>query len=321
MRAFFASMFVWSIANSVQAGSLHEAAVAGDFALVETLIAEGADIDEFSAIGPPLVWALSASQVKVAKLLLEHGADPNVETVGWTPLAYAIKSQDPDLILAMLDAGADVDAGEDLSPLAASAEADDPKTAMILLDRGADPNREIGPKKYTALHFAAISGSLSVTKALIAAGVDLGKLGFDGDPAIHVAMENGHIGVADEIRAAGWRPGYVEPIDQLLPTADPVRGKEVGGHCLNCHRTDAAYAGHVGPYFWKIVGRKVGALEDYNYSDALMAAGEVWDVETLNRFMARPTEMAPGVRMFALGLANAQDRADFMAYLMTLTDD
>ena len=264
---------------------------------------------------------MSASQVDIAKVLLEHGADPNVETVGWTPLVWAIKLENRELITAMLAAGADANAGGDLSPLAAAAEADDDITARKLIELGAEPDKEIGTNKYTALHFAAGAGSVSVTRVLIAAGADLGKLGFGGDPAIHVAMEGRHTAVADVIRSAGWRPGPVEPIEHLLSTADPERGKQAGDHCLNCHRVDESYEGHVGPYFWGIVGREVGALEDYAYSDAIYSAGDVWDVETLNRFIARPTEMAPGIRMVPVGIPEAQDRADFIAYLQTLRDE
>lgn len=72
----------------------------------------------------------------------------------------------------------------------------------------------------------------------------------------------------------------------------------------------------LGPNLHKIIGRKAGALPDYNYSSAMKEAGFVWDKEKLDRFIANPDEVVSGNSMKPYaGLASGDDRAKIVAFL------
>ena len=80
-----------------------------------------------------------------------------------------------------------------------------------------------------------------------------------------------------------------------------------------------------GDYFperplWNIIGRPVGTVGDYDYTLALRAIGERWDYETLNRFIARPTEYAPGTTKDFVGIPNVETRVNIILYLRSLSD-
>lgn len=47
---------------------------------------------------------------------------------------------------------------------------------------------------------------------------------------------------------------------------------------------------------------------------------EVWDAETLNAFLTKPREYAPGTKMAFNGLRKEEDRANVIAYLDSLDD-
>jgi cytochrome c len=45
------------------------------------------------------------------------------------------------------------------------------------------------------------------------------------------------------------------------------------------------------------------------------AAGLVWDIATLNRYLADPDAVVPGTNMSIAPLRDEQERADLLAYL------
>jgi cytochrome c len=66
-----------------------------------------------------------------------------------------------------------------------------------------------------------------------------------------------------------------------------------------------------------IIGRKAASVEGVNYSAALKASGWTWDADKLDAYLADPKKALPGTTKF-VGVSNAQDRADIIAYLETL---
>jgi cytochrome c len=65
----------------------------------------------------------------------------------------------------------------------------------------------------------------------------------------------------------------------------------------------------------------VGAVSGFGYSDALSqkaAEGWVWDVRTLDQFIADPQGVIPGSSMSVAPVRDAQDRSDIVAYLLSL---
>ncbi len=118
------------------------------------------------------------------------------------------------------------------------------------------------------------------------------------------------------IAAGAW-----ETVSNRLATADPARGEKLFLQCRACHVSEPTVEHTVGPNLWGIVGRPVGSQAGYAYSDGLKTLGGRWDYERLSRYLHDPQSLAPDTRMIFAGIARAQDRADLLAYLRTLSDD
>jgi cytochrome c len=101
--------------------------------------------------------------------------------------------------------------------------------------------------------------------------------------------------------------------DALLH-GNAARGKELYQSCTSCHSIDE---NDIGPKHRGVVGRKAGTVSDYAYSSALRASGIVWDEAHLNVWLANPSAMVPGTKMYFI-LKDPQDRADVIAYLAEL---
>ena len=100
---------------------------------------------------------------------------------------------------------------------------------------------------------------------------------------------------------------------------DARRGERVFQFCFSCHSVDPNEKAKLqGPNLARIVGRRAGALEGFEYSEALKAqaaAGLVWTRDALDRYITEPEAVIPGGRMSFPGIKDAIDRADVLAYL------
>lgn len=105
------------------------------------------------------------------------------------------------------------------------------------------------------------------------------------------------------------------PSPSQLPSAS--RGQQlVESRCFACHSLDAH---RVGPALRGVLGRVAGKAAGYAYSDALTAATRTWDAQGIQTWLTDPEQLLPGQRMnYRLDLA--QDRADVVAYLATVSD-
>lgn len=103
-------------------------------------------------------------------------------------------------------------------------------------------------------------------------------------------------------------------IASAQPAGDPVRGKTVYARCAACHDLNTG-ASRLGPSLKGIVGRTSGAMPGFAYSAAMKDKALVWDAATLDAYLAAPQKFIPGNRMAFPPMANAQDRADLIAYL------
>ena len=66
-----------------------------------------------------------------------------------------------------------------------------------------------------------------------------------------------------------------------------------------------------------MVGRRAGALKDFDYSPALHASKILWTRSTLKAWLTDPEALIPGQGM-DYQLDDAQNREDVVAYLATL---
>ena len=96
-----------------------------------------------------------------------------------------------------------------------------------------------------------------------------------------------------------------------------VGKKYFASWCGNCHKVGTYARGSFGPELNAIFGRKAGATEDFNYSEAMKASGIVWNEETLAAYLKDPDKVVPGTKMRFWGMSNEQQIADLLAYLAT----
>ena len=69
---------------------------------------------------------------------------------------------------------------------------------------------------------------------------------------------------------------------------------------------------------WGINGRAKAAAPNFPYSDAMIAAGGVWDEASLSAFLADPSGYLPDGVMPYEGIADAAIRAEVVAFLKRL---
>jgi cytochrome c len=117
-------------------------------------------------------------------------------------------------------------------------------------------------------------------------------------------------------------PAPIEPILGLLASADPAAGQKIAKKCAACHDFTKGGPNKVGPNLYGVVMAAKGHHADFAYSDALKTSGENdhWAYSSLNHFLKKPKDYAPGTKMNFAGVKKASDRADLVAYLRTLAD-
>lgn len=110
----------------------------------------------------------------------------------------------------------------------------------------------------------------------------------------------------------------------LLAAASVERGAAAVRKCQSCHNFGEGEPNKTGPGLFGVVGRLEGSHEGFSYSDAMAAhgaAGDTWTFENLNHFLTSPKDYAPGTKMTFAGVRSAEERADILAYLQTLSAD
>lgn len=113
---------------------------------------------------------------------------------------------------------------------------------------------------------------------------------------------------------------------------DAAAGEREFNKCKACHMIESAdetivRGGRVGPNLYGIAGRTAGAVEDFRYSDLLIAAGEqglAWDEESFVAYVQDPTPWLQdytgesGRGKMTYKVRSAEDAADLWAYLESL---
>ena len=106
----------------------------------------------------------------------------------------------------------------------------------------------------------------------------------------------------------------------LMALGDLAVGEKVFKKCSACHSIAKGGKNNIGPALYNVVGRKVGAVEDYKYSKALAAYDKEWTFEELNGFLIKPAKWIKGTKMAYAGLRKEKDRASVIKYLNENSD-
>lgn len=99
---------------------------------------------------------------------------------------------------------------------------------------------------------------------------------------------------------------------------DPDRGARAYGACRPCHDIGEGAINRTGPLLNGLLGAQAGQVEGYASSLPMVDAGLkglVWSDETLEAYLSDPQGVVPDSTMPLIGVFDAQDRADLIAYL------
>lgn len=157
----------------------------------------------------------------------------------------------------------------------------------------------------------------------IAAAILATGLGFMGLKEVsHKAM---HVSAPDvpayRIAVVETNTGSGEAVDLPFPQAswiaamDAERGAKVFKKCTSCHNAEDGGANGTGPNLWNIVGQSAAQKDGFNYSAPMKNGDIVWDYETLDGFLKKPTKYLSGTAMNFVGLKKEEDRAAVIEYL------
>ena len=111
-----------------------------------------------------------------------------------------------------------------------------------------------------------------------------------------------------------------------LAEGDAAAGEKTFNQCKACHMIASAdetivRGGQVGPNLYGVIGRTMGSVEDYRYSDGLAAKaeeGEVWTEENLAEYVTDPSDFLGSRSKMTYKLRKGSE--DVAAYLATFSD-
>jgi cytochrome c len=104
-----------------------------------------------------------------------------------------------------------------------------------------------------------------------------------------------------------------EPDPELV-----AAGEKLFRQCQACHQIGDGAKNRVGPQLNGVAGRRIGAVEDFKYSNVFAEAHdaeEVWDDERLSAFLMDPRGTFAGTKMSFRGLKDQEEADAMVAYL------
>jgi cytochrome c len=100
---------------------------------------------------------------------------------------------------------------------------------------------------------------------------------------------------------------------------DAKRGADLfADNCGDCHSVKEGGGNRKGPNLFGVIGRKSGTVPGFDYSDANKAKDWIWTPERLEPYLASPKSVVPGTIMKFKGDPDPKERADIIAFLLTL---
>lgn len=135
---------------------------------------------------------------------------------------------------------------------------------------------------------------------------------------LRLVFERGGEGVKTAAAPAAVAAAVAAPAAVAVASVggDAAKGKKVFNKCKACHVVDKEN-NRVGPHLVGIVGRDVGMVDGFKYSQAMTewGAGKAWTPEVLAEFLAGPKNVVKGTKMAFAGLKKEADIENIIAYL------
>ena len=115
------------------------------------------------------------------------------------------------------------------------------------------------------------------------------------------------------------KKALVAELPAAYQAADLSNGEAKFALCRACHTTAPGGDDMTGPNLWGIFGRKAGSKAGFTYSDDLKNAGWTWDADRINQWITNPHAVLAGTKMTFIGMPDANDRRDVVAFLKVQT--
>ncbi len=118
--------------------------------------------------------------------------------------------------------------------------------------------------------------------------------------------------------------------DSHLGEGDPEKGEKTWKKCKACHKIGEGAKNGTGPLLNDVIGRTAGTVENFKYSQSLIAAGEaglVWDATNMVAYLENPKEFlkeylddSGAKSKMTLKLKKEKDRLNVTAYVATFSE-
>lgn len=131
--------------------------------------------------------------------------------------------------------------------------------------------------------------------------------------------QQGYVIAVDEGGATEEAVEEGPSFEELFAAADPAAGEAGFRPCAACHSVVAG-ENKTGPSLHGVVGRAPGAEPGFNYTAGFADLNAGWTPEELDAFLTAPKTYDPDTAMNYNGMRDAEDRANLIAYLATLTN-
>ena len=112
------------------------------------------------------------------------------------------------------------------------------------------------------------------------------------------------------------RSDYILDTKEMETLSASQRGAVIYNLCQSCHANP-----QIAPNLKNIFNGPIASIKGFDYSDGMKKAAEKnghWNAETLDAFLARPSQFVPGTKMGFQGLLNQADRDALIEYLKSL---
>jgi cytochrome c2 len=112
--------------------------------------------------------------------------------------------------------------------------------------------------------------------------------------------------------------------DVVQAAADPAlieAGQGAFRQCSSCHEVGANARDRTGPNLNGILGRAIGSVDGFRYSNVFQdaaEAGDVWTADAIAAFLIDPRGAMPGTKMAFRGVRNEEDIAAIIAYIESM---
>lgn len=132
-------------------------------------------------------------------------------------------------------------------------------------------------------------------------------------------MSHAFTGFTFKLAAILFALGADIGVDRAIAAGDPARGARDFRPCMACHSVKPGDHS-TGPSLANLWNRKAGTVDGFaGYSSTLKDADVEWNESSLDKWLSSPQQFMPGTSMKFQGIADAQERADIIAYLRAVS--